>query len=48
MITQLFQDHNKHLGGQLLINKINIVELFGDLGGRKVGFKLDQTSDHDV
>ena len=48
VITQFFQDHNKHFGCQLLTNKIDIIKLFGVLWGRKDGFKLDQTSDYDV
>ena len=36
------------LGCRLLTKKIDIIKLFGVLGGRMDGFKLDQTSDYDV
>ena len=43
-----FNTINNILGCELLTNKIDIIKLSRVLGGRKDGFKFDQTSDYDV
>ena len=47
-IPSFFKTITNILVCQLLTNKIDIVKLLGVLGGRKDGFRLDQTSDYDV
>ena len=48
VIPSFFKTITIILGCQLLTNKIDIVRLFGVLGGSKDGFKFEKASDADV